>query len=110
MPPIPSCPKGESPERCPKAHQAPTSTHAPCPASQAGPSPCAIFRAPLATLKEERSYLGLVHEPHILKLTRQEVRNSEATGCWARTFRFRSGMHRQRSRSGLTSPSALSRP
>ena len=35
MPPTPSCPKVESLERCPKAHQAPTSTHAPCPASQA---------------------------------------------------------------------------
>lgn len=100
MPPVPNCPKGESLERCPKAHQAPTSTHVPCPASQASPSPCAILRAPL----------GLVLEPHVLRLTRQEVRNSEATGCWARTFRFRSRMHRQRSRSGLASPSLLTRP
>ena len=51
MPPMPSCPKGESLERWLKAHQAPTSTHAPCPASQASPSPCAILRVPLAPLK-----------------------------------------------------------
>lgn len=100
MPPVPSCPKGESLERCPKAHQAPTSNHALCPASQASPSPCAILRAPL----------GLVLEPHLLRSTRQEVRDSEATGCWARTFRFRTRMHRQRSRSGLASPSLLTRP
>ena len=90
MPPTPSCPKGESLERCPKAHQAPTSTHAPWPASQAGPSPCAILRAPQAPLKHP----GVVCEPHILRLTRQEARNSEATGCWARTLRFRPRMHR----------------